>query len=408
MESRLTLPVALVFGRRPLAWPSRSRPASRPRVRGIAASFVPLLTTLLAATGCGLVSGPSAVPVASAGSGVVQEEIAGPGTVQARYAVGISSRMTGTLDRVLVDVGDEVVRGQLLAALDRTELEARVRSATSAVASARQDVELAKANLAKARADLDLARTRDRRAQALAGKGVVAAAEADDARGALQAAEANEQAARASIEAKEALLARLLEEQRVAETVLSYTALTSPMAGVITRRALEPGSAVSPGAVILQLVDADSLWVATLVDQVLAGRVTVGQQATIRLRSGAEYAGHVARVALEADPVTRELEINVAFDTKPPRFAIHEQADVTIVGRRASGIVVPAGALRRGEGGASVFVLDNGTAKRRPVRVGLAGSDRVIVTEGLTGGELVILAPAVQDGQRVTAAEKGR
>lgn len=238
-------------------------------------------------------------------------------------------------------------------------------------------------------------------------KGVVASAEADDTRGALQAAEAGERAAQAAIEAKEVQLARLVADQRVAETVLSYTALTSPMAGVITRRALEPGSAVSPGAVVLQLVDADSLWVATLIDQSLTGRVATGQRATIRLRSGAKFGGHVARVALEADPVTRELEIDVAFDERPPRFAIHEQADVTILGAEAQGLVVASGALRHGPQGAFVFVIDDDVARRRPVRVGLAGADRVIVAEGLAAGDTVIVTPdAIRDGQPVTSASQ--
>jgi HlyD family secretion protein len=237
---------------------------------------------------------------------------------------------------------------------------------------------------------------------------VVSVAEADDARGAFQAAEANERAARASVDARQAVVGRLADEQRVAGTILSYTKLESPMAGVVTRRALEPGSAVAPGAVVFQIVDENALWVAALIDQSLAGRVALGQQALIRLRSGAKMSGHVARIALEADPVTRELEIDVAFDERPPRFAIHEEADVTILGEQARGVTVPLASLGHGPDGATVFVVEDGRAHRRRVRIGVQGPKRAQVIEGLSEGESVILTPStVRDGQRVTAGARG-
>lgn len=340
--------------------------------------------------------------------GIVQEETVGPGAVQSRFSVSIGSRVAGTIDRVLVDVGDEVDKGQLLATLDRTELDGRLRATRGAVASARQDVNLAGANLAKARSDLDLARTRHERARNLVAEGVGSVAEADDTRGAFLAAEANERAAGATVSARQAAVGRLVDEQRVAETILSYTRLESPMAGVITRRALEPGSAVAPGAVVLQVVDADALWVATLIDQSLAGRIRIGQPAVIHLRSGAKVRGHVARIAFEADPVTRELEIDVAFDARPSRFAIHEEADVTILGDDAQGPTVPLEAVSHGPSGSVVYVVENGRARRRTIRLGIVGSKRAQVIEGLSEGESVILTPsALRDDQRVAAAEGG-
>jgi RND family efflux transporter MFP subunit len=309
---------------------------------------------------------------------------------------------------VLVDVGDEVKEGQPLATLERTELDARFRSARGAVASAQQDVALARANLAKARSDLDLARLKNERARNLVTPGVISVDQADEARGAFLAAEANERASLAAVDARQAALARLVQDQRVAETILSYTAIESPMAGVITRRALEPGSAVAPGAVVFQIVDANALWVATLIDQSLAGRVTLGQRAIVRLRSGAEMSGHVARIAFEADPVTRELEIDVAFDERPSRFAIHEEADVTILGEPSQALTVPPDALSYDSDSTSVYVVENDTARRRRVQIGTIGSGAAEIIDGLSEGELVVLTPsAVQHGQRVVAAAAG-
>jgi HlyD family secretion protein len=376
--------------------------------RALQIFVVLVLASIAAVIAHRMLTRPTAVRVGSVMAGTVREETIGPGTVQSRYSVSLGSRVAGTIDRVLVDVGDEVQKDQLLATLDRTELDARFRATRGAVASAQQDIALARANLAKARSDLDLARIRHERAQNLVGPGVISVAEADDARGAFRAAEASERAARAAVDAREAELVRFSQEQRVAETILAYTALKSPMAGVITRRALEPGSAVAPGAVVFQIVDANALWVATLIDQSLAGRITVGQRAVIHLRSGAEVSGHVARIAFEADPVTRELEIDVAFDARPSRFAIHEEADVTLLGEEAQGNTVPLAAVSHGPDGTAVYVVEGGRAHRRSIRIGIEGANRAHVIEGLHEGESVILTPsAIRDSQRVTAGGGG-
>lgn len=180
------------------------------------------------------------------------------------------------------------------------------------------------------------------------------------------------------------------------------------MAGVITRRALEPGSIVAPGTVVFQVVDANELWVATLIDQSLAGRVELGLPAVIHLRSGADLSGHVARIAFEADLVTREIEIDVAFDARPARFAINEEADVTILGDEVHGLTVPLEAVRHGaEGnGAYVYVVDDGRVRRQPIRLGIVGARRAQVIEGISEADSVVLAPStVREGQRVTAEE---
>jgi HlyD family secretion protein len=394
-----------------LATPARIR-KWRTRVgykRAIQVFVLLALASIAAVFAYRMLTRPAAVRVGSVMAGPVREETIGPGTVQSRYSVSLGSRVAGTIDRVLVDVGDEVKEGQPLATLERTELDARFRSARGAVASAQQDVALARANLAKARSDLDLARLKNERARNLVTPGVISVDQADEARGAFLAAEANERASLAAVDARQAALARLVQDQRVAETILSYTAIESPMAGVITRRALEPGSAVAPGAVVFQIVDANALWVATLIDQSLAGRVTLGQRAIVRLRSGAEMSGHVARIAFEADPVTRELEIDVAFDERPSRFAIHEEADVTILGEQAQGLTVPLDAVSHGPDGSGVYIIENGRAHRRPVRLGLVGAKKALVIEGLSEGEAVVLTPnAIRDGERVAAAGGGR
>jgi len=377
------------------------RPAIKPALIG-------LVLVLAAILGHRAWTRPITIQVAPTTTGAVREETRGPGTVQSRFPVSVGSRVAGTLESVVVDVGQEVQKGQLLATLDRTELDARAGAARKVVGAAQLDVALAEASLDKARSDLELVRANHKRNSALLQNGAISLETFDQSKAALGAGDANERAARVAVAARKAQLARSVQDQRVADTILSYTSITSPMAGIVTRRALEPGSTVAPGVTVFQVVDANALWVATFIDESLSARVHIGQAATIHLRSGVEVSGHVARIALEADPVTRELEVDVAFDVRPSRFAIHEEADVAILGEDTRGLTVPLDALLRSPQGTAVFVVENGHLTRRSVRLGIAGSQRAIVIEGLREGEVVALNPtALRDGQAVVAAPGG-
>ena len=104
-------------------------------------------------------------------------------------------------------------------------------------------------------------------------------------------------------------------------------------------------SLLQPGTPLFKLVDPRSLWVATRVDEAVVGRVQPGQVASIRLRSGDVLPGKVARISRQSDAATRELEVHVAFDTVPERFAIDQEAEVRIDVGEDRGLRVPLAAL---------------------------------------------------------------
>ncbi|ODV04282.1 MAG: hypothetical protein ABT20_14190 [Rubrivivax sp. SCN 70-15] len=352
-----------------------------------------------------------AVPIVEAAQGRVALRVLGPGTVQARVPVTLSSRITATVARIDVDVGDAVRRGQELVRLDDRDLAARRGVAGGQQVSLARALDAAKAGVAKAEADLELARSKQRRDAELLHQGFVSAAVLDASDAALRAARAGLDSARAAQAAREADLQAQAQELRYADTQISFTRLTAPMDGVIVARLVEVGSTVVPGSPLLRIVDPASLWVATQVDESIVGQVRVGQPAHIRLRTGETLAGKVARIARESDAATRELEVDVAFDTPPARFAIDQEAEVTIVAGEAQGIVVPASALTRDrQGRQGLLVVAGSRTAFRPVRTGASDGAQVSVAEGLAAGERVV-APAagVKAGVRVTArAAAGR
>lgn len=349
--------------------------------------------------------GATAVPVATVQSGRVPVQVVGPGTVQARVPLTLSARVTSIVASVSVDVGDAVRAGQVLVTLDDRELAARRAAVGGQQASLAQQVEAARAGVARARADLDLARLKKTRDADLLRQGFVSQAVYDASNAALQASQAALDSAEATLAARIADQATLVQEARVADTQVGFTRLAAPMAAIVTQRLVEPGTTVAPGTPILRLVDPATLWVATRVDESAVARVQPGQEASIRLRSGETLPGRVARIALQSDAATRELDVHVAFASPPPRFAIDQEAEVRIGVGFEEGPVIPADALARDrDGRQGVLQVVDGRARFVPVVAGAADGGRVAVRKGLAAGDRVVARPAgIRDGARVTA-----
>ncbi|TNF60418.1 MAG: efflux RND transporter periplasmic adaptor subunit [Burkholderiales bacterium] len=346
------------------------------------------------------------VVVARAVQGEVSVHVQGPGTVQARTAVTLAARVGATVTGVLADVGDRVQQGQLLVTLDDREPAARLAGVKGQELAVTRNIEAARASVAKAQADLELAQSRQRRDAELLKQGFVSQAVVDTSTAALRSAVAGLDAARASLAAREAEATAVANEARAAGVTLTHTRLTAPIDGIVIQRLAEPGSTVLAGSPLLRLVDPATLWVATRVDESVVARVAPGQVASIRLRSGETLPGRVARIARLSDAATRELDVHVAFDTPPARFAIDQEADVRIDTGTLPGIVVPATALVRDRSGQTgVLVVEDGRASFRPVGTGHADETRVRVTGGLAEGESVVADPAgVRHGQPVRVA----
>ncbi len=151
------------------------------------------------------------------------------------------------------------------------------------------------------------------------------------------------------------------------------------------------------------MVDPAKLWIAMRVDESVVARVQVGQAASIRMRTGETVPGKVARIARQSDAATRELEVNVAFDAPPARFAIDQEAEVAIIAGELSGIAVPLTALTRDrEGRQGVLVVVDSRTEFRAVQAGAGDAQRVLIGNGLVHGERVVAkAEGVKAGVRV-------
>lgn len=344
------------------------------------------------------------VEVARVEDGVIVEETKGPGVVSSRTEVDVSSRIAGVVERVLVQEGDLVTKGQLLVALDERDLTAKASASRASVAVAVQNVAVAVAALQKARADLSLARSNFKRDEEVFRAGHISQAAFDTTTAAVRVAESAVNTARATVAARQEDARRAGDESSYSDTISTYAQITSPITGLVTKRRVEIGNTVAPGNTLFRVVDDQTVCVSTRIDVSQIGRIQEGHRARIRLASGANAAGAVVRISHESDPVTRDQEVRVKLDTPPAHLTINEEAEVVINVGEVRGLVVPGSAVIPVDGVDGVLVMRDGHAERVAVKVGAVGQGKVLILSGLSSGDQVIVHPEhIKPGQRVAA-----
>ncbi len=352
---------------------------------------------------------PTPVTVHTVATGEVRGEVMGTGTLEARVKTTISPRIQERLAEVLVDQGDAVKSGQLLARLDDAETKQQVAIAEAALVAARATVERVKSDEARAQAVLRQAQLDHQRSiELLAGK-ITSQSDFDKTAETLHVAEADlKRAQAANVEAESQVFTaeKTLLYQR---EHLAFTDMRSPYDGLVTRRDRDPGGVVVPGASILQLVATNEIWVSAWVDETAMTGLRAGQPARVVFRSEPtrNYAAEVARLGREADRETREFVVDVRVKELPENWTIGQRAEVFIeTGRKANVVVMPSQFVRWRENKPGVFVNDQGKARWRGVTLGLRGLQNMEVTQGLSAGDQIVRPVEGQkqpltDGQRI-------
>lgn len=336
-------------------------------------------------------------------------EVMGTGTLEARVKTTLSPRIQERLAEVLVDQGDHVSAGQLLARLDDGELQRQVAVAEATLASAKATGERVRVDEARAQAVEAQARQNHKRSSDLLATKISSQSEMDKAIEQLHIAESDQQRARAAT--AEAQQQVNLAEKNLAyqQERLTFTRILSPYDGLVTRRDRDAGGVVVPGSSILQLISTNELWVSAWVDETASSGLATGQAARVTFRSGPgkSYPGAVARLGRETDRETREFLVDVRVRELPPNWTLGQRAEVFIeTGRKSDALVVPQRFIQWREGKPGAFVAAGGKAAWRDVTLGLRGREMVEVTQGLSAGETVVAPPdpkqpPLKPGQRV-------
>jgi HlyD family secretion protein len=361
------------------------------------------------------------------------------GKIEAETSVGISADITGRIIRIAVREGDLVKKGQFLIQIDPAQYQAAVARAQGVVGST-------EATLTQARANLDQAERAWNRARQLTqlGPNLIAPEAAEQARTSYDVAQANWQATRAQLEQSRASL-------QEARDNLAKTRLTSPISGRVVRLAVEEGEVAVPGTfsretgLLMTVADLSVILAKVQVDETDVVRLAANDsvQVTIDAYPDTAFTGRVTEISHSAQLTATQtasgsndravdFDVEVTLDN-PPRDV---RPDLSCTARmvtdtRARALSIPIIALtvrdhervpmedstmdttrlkKLGKEAEGVFVVREGKATFRPVRVGIAGDEYFEVVNGLREGETIVAGTYqairdLKDGARVRAAD---
>lgn len=351
-----------------------SEPARHRRSR--ANPFVFTLAALLALSACGgdgeaapasqRPGGPvPPVEVAKVTRGSMSRSSTVTGAVQPLRQVGVNAQLAGVLTAVLVEEGDMVSQGQVIARIDDRELAAQVRAVE---------------------AQLRLAESTFERSEQLREAQVITAAE-------YERDHANLEAVRAQ-----------LDQLR---TRIGFATINSPISGVVTERRLLTGDAVAPQTRLFTVADLGTLVVRLPVSELDVGSLRAGETVNLRMDALPDqmFRGRVRRVFPTADTSTRLVPVEVVLEGEGARLArpgYLARVSFTL-DERENAMLVPVNAVLGTAGAEAVFVVEEQQATRRQVITGLRQNDRVEILSGLADGDVVIVAGhnTLRDGARV-------
>ncbi|HTM32647.1 MAG TPA: efflux RND transporter periplasmic adaptor subunit [Vicinamibacterales bacterium] len=318
------------------------------------------------------------VPVVTATAGSIEAALEISGTLAPRTRVPVKPRVPGALERVLVDIGDNVAEGQTIATVDRREIDAQADAATAAVAVARAALETAEASLANATIELD-------RAKVLFEGGALPRQRLDAAQTAHRSAVAQRDLATANLAQAEASLRRAREVQRNAT-------VTSPVTGVIVERNYDAGAMPGDQPVVV-VADLRQMKLEAGVSELEAGRLRVGMKARIEAQAkpGQVFEGQLGAIAPQVDERNRHFRIEVRVPNEKRELLSGMYASARIVQSTAQdAVLVPREAVGTRDGKRIVLKVSDGAVSPVEVTEGLSDGGRVQIVKGLAAGDTVV------------------
>lgn len=325
--------------------------------------------------------------------GTVQSTVEFSGTLAPRTRVGVKPKLPGRLERVLVDLGDRVAAGQVIATIDRRELDAQVDAAEAAVAVAQASIESAEAALVNAASE-------HARANNLFESGAIPRQRLEATETAHRAATAQRNLAQANLAQAQAALRRTRELQRDAT-------LTSPMAGYIVERNYDAGAIPGESPVVV-VADVRELKLEAGVSELEAGRLRTGLPASVLVQAkpGERFSGQLAAIAPEVNARNRHFQIDVRVDNAKGSLLAGMYATARIVLEQADkALLVPRDAVITVNGQRVAFKVDGDKLSPVPVTEGLNDGRQVQILSGLSAGDQVLADARRQppSGSRVKA-----
>lgn len=372
-----------------------------------------------------------------------EESCTVPGDIGAMQYATIYARVDGYLKSRIIDIGDSVKEGQLLAeidtptvdeelaqsAADLSQAKAQVVSTQAKLNESRAQAQTAAAQIKKAQADQEYAAITADRWQHMAAKGAVSLQSRDEKNRMLAAQNASLEEARSQKVAADEAVAAAASQVAVAQAgVLARKAaydkykaqqafkyIRAPFDGVITERKVDPGALITAGSQstsmeLFQMAKLDILRIYVNAPQTLARYLKPGQKAELSVSSYPEktFTGTVTNISGALDPQTRTRQTEIKIENRDHELLPGMFAEVKLTAERPDDWVkVPSSAVIPKNGDLDVFLVKDGKAQLRKVVIGRDFGDEIEIKAGLNKDDLVIMSPPddLRDNDPVKATE---
>ncbi|HKD85675.1 MAG TPA: efflux RND transporter periplasmic adaptor subunit [Terriglobales bacterium] len=380
-------------------------------------AVVALVIVAVAATRGGTKIDPT--KLAKVEKGDLAKSVVATGKITPITKVEIKSKASGIVKKLYVDSGDRVKQGQVLAELDRVEIEAQVNSARAQLLSSEANLKSAEADEKRAEVDaqgvdIPTLQRAYQRAQEMSKDGVVSQATLDDSQRSYIMAVNKRDVARAQLTVNKAKVAQAQAQVKKDEASLtpfeeqlSYTTITAPIDGVVLSRDVEVGDAVSSilvlgsgATLVMTLGDTSEVYVKGKVDESDIGKVYLGQPARIRVETFKDktFTGHVTKISpmgVEKDNVTT-FEVRVSITNPGGELKAEMTANAEILlDEHHNVLMIPEGAIMYDKDkNASVDIpvpSAKDGMKKIPVKIGISNGVKTEVASGLKEGDQVVL-----------------
>jgi RND family efflux transporter MFP subunit len=317
--------------------------------------------------------------------------------------VDVHAKVAGYIRNIYVDVGDQVKAGQVLAILEVPELNAQVAGAKADIRRYQDAVRRSQSEINRAESThtaYHSAYTRLKQASE-SRPGLIAEQELDDSMAKDKETGAQTESARAALAESESQLASAQADLDRLSALESYSHITAPFAGVVTKRYADTGALIQAGTSsstqslpVVQLAEWSKLRLVVPVPESAVPLLRLGSAVQVHVSAlNRDFEGHVARFADALNDETRTMhtEIDVENRDGTLKEGMYAEAKITL-SRQENALSIPVQALERNNSGGTVLIVNaQGNVEERQVKLGAESSDRVEVVAGLAENDRVII-----------------
>jgi RND family efflux transporter MFP subunit len=317
--------------------------------------------------------------------------------------IEVHAKVSGYVKDIYVDVGDRVQQGQLLAVLEIPEFKDDLAQASADRRRFEEEIKRAQSEVNRAKASFEETHLTYQRLAAVerAKPNLIAQQEIDDAAGRDRVAAAQVDTAKAALAVAEQQLAVSKAGEGKVKTVSTYSRITAPFSGVITKRFADKGALIQAGTSsntqampLVRLSENARLRLVLPVSESAVARVHLGEEVDIKVQStGQDFAGHVSRFASKVDPATRTMETEVDVPNQNLRLTpgMYASAKLTLDAKRQV-LAVPAEAVAKRDTTPTALVVGSDhKVQERVVTLGFETDTKIEIVSGLDEGDLVIV-----------------